>query len=36
MVAISKIRTKPEDAKTDKYNYLIVVDKRQNLNMEDR
>ena len=29
-VAISKIRTKPKDAKTDKYNYLIIVDKRQN------
>jgi len=28
-VAISKIRTKPKDAGTDKYNYLIVVDKRQ-------
>ena len=29
-VAISKIRTKSEDSKTDKYNYLIAVDKRQN------
>jgi len=29
-VAISKIRTKPKDSKTDKYDYLIVVDKRQN------
>lgn len=29
-VAISKIRTKPKDAKTKKYDYLIVVDKRQN------
>jgi SAM-dependent methyltransferase len=29
-VAISKIRTKLKDAKTDKYNYLIIVDKRQN------
>jgi len=29
-VAISKIRTKLKDAKTDKYDYLIVVDKRQN------
>jgi len=29
-VSISKIRTKPKDAKTDKYNYLIIVDKRQN------
>jgi len=28
-VAISKIRTKLKDAKTDKYNYLIIVDKRQ-------
>ena len=29
-VSISKIRTKPKDAKTDRYNYLIIVDKRQN------
>lgn len=29
-VAISKIRTKPKDANSDKYDYLIVVDKRQN------
>ena len=29
-VAISKIRTKPKDAKTNKYDYLIIVDKRQN------
>lgn len=29
-VAISKIRTKLKDSKTDKYNYLIIVDKRQN------
>jgi len=29
-VAISKIRTKLKDARTDKYNYLIIMDKRQN------
>ncbi|MCK4792815.1 MAG: class I SAM-dependent methyltransferase [Desulfobacteraceae bacterium] len=29
-VAISKIRTKLKDSKTDKYNYLIIVDKKQN------
>jgi len=29
-VAISKIRTKPKDAKTGKFSYLIIVDKRQN------
>jgi len=29
-VAISKIRTKLKDAKTSRYNYLIIVDKRQN------
>jgi len=28
-VSISKIRTKLKDAKTDKYDYLIIVDKRQ-------
>ena len=28
--SISKIRTKPEDAKLGQWNYLIVVDKRQN------
>lgn len=28
-VAISKIRTKLKDSKTNRYNYLIVVDKRQ-------
>lgn len=28
--AISKIRTKPEDVKMRQWNYLIVVDKRQN------
>lgn len=28
--AISKIRTKPEDVKMGQWNYLIVVDKRQN------
>lgn len=27
-ISISKIRTKPEDAKADKCNYLIIVDKR--------
>lgn len=30
-VAISKIRTKPKDAGTNKYGYLIIIDKRQNL-----
>jgi len=30
-VAISKIRTKPKDAGTNKYDYLITVDKRQGL-----
>lgn len=30
-VAISKIRTKPKDAETNKYGYLIIIDKRQNL-----
>jgi len=29
--AISKIRTKPEDVKMGRWNYLIVIDKRQNL-----
>lgn len=29
-IAVSKIRTKLKDSKTDKYNYLIIVDKRQN------
>ena len=29
-VAITKIRTKLKDARTNKYNYLIIVDKRQN------
>jgi len=29
-IAISKIRTKLKDAKTNRYNYLIIVDKRQN------
>lgn len=33
-VAISKIRTKLQDAKTDKYDYLIIVDKRQNYTRE--
>ena len=28
--AISKIRTKPEDVERGQYDYLIVVDKRQN------
>lgn len=36
MVAVSKIRTKPEDVEKRQYNYLIVVDKRQNFNREDR
>jgi len=30
-VAISRIRTKPQDMTTNKYNYLIVVDKRQDI-----
>lgn len=30
-VAISKIRTKPKDAGTNKFCYLITIDKRQNL-----
>lgn len=30
-VAISKIRTKPKDAGTKRYCYLIIIDKRQNL-----
>lgn len=29
--AISKIRTKPEDVERGKYNYLIIIDKRQDL-----
>ena len=33
MVAISKIRTKAEDVKMHQYGYLIVVDKRQDLNL---
>lgn len=36
MVAISKIRTKPEDVEKHQYNYLIIIDKRQNLNLEGR
>ncbi|TES92945.1 MAG: class I SAM-dependent methyltransferase [Candidatus Cloacimonadota bacterium] len=35
-VAISKIRTKSKDAKTNKYNYLITVDKRQNLMLKGK
>lgn len=30
-VSISKIRTKPQDVKMNQYEYLIIVDKRQNL-----
>lgn len=33
-VSISKIRTKPEDVERHQYNYLIIIDKRQNLNQE--
>ena len=33
-VAISKIRTKPKDAGTNRYGYLIIIDKRQNLMLE--
>jgi len=29
-VAISKVRTKSQDSNTDKYDYLIIIDKRQN------
>ena len=32
MVAISKTRTKPEDVERHQYNYLVIIDKRQNLN----
>jgi len=32
MVAVSKIRTKPEDVERRQYNYLVVIDKRQNFN----
>jgi len=34
-VAISKIRTKPKDEGTNKYGYLIIIDKRQNLMGEE-
>jgi len=30
-IAISRIRTKPQDMTTNKYDYLIVVDKRQDI-----
>lgn len=33
-VAISKIRTKPKDVGTNKYDYLIIIDKRQNIMSE--
>lgn len=33
-VAISKIRTKPKDEGTNRYGYLIIIDKRQNLMLE--
>ena len=33
-LAISKIRTKPKDAGSDRYGYLIIIDKRQNLMSE--
>ena len=36
MVAISKIRTKPEDVQKRQYNYLIIIDKRQKFNTEDK
>lgn len=36
MVSISKIRTKAEDVRISQYDYLIIVDKRQNLNSARR
>jgi len=35
-VSISKIRTKSKDAGTDKYDYLTIMDKRQNLMNPER